>query len=93
MSPSLCSRCAVDPSVTVFLGHQSWVFQVCSLNGYVCPPVVIETWLLFRCQLEGFILILVGYEDWPVRGWLYRGGFALAKLWYLSNLFYQCVVL
>ena len=42
----------------------------------MCPPVVVEPWLLLAHQWKGLILWLVGCEDWLVRRWPYRARFA-----------------
>ena len=56
LSPSpgkvvLCFRCSVGLSGTVFSGTRARCFRYVPL-WLLCPPVVVETWLLFACQWE-----------------------------------------
>nr|KAF6435824.1 hypothetical protein HJG63_012547 [Rousettus aegyptiacus] len=60
----LCSRCPVGPSGTVFLGHLSWVLQLCFM-GCVYPFLVLGTLLLFAYQWKRLTLELLDCEYWP----------------------------
>lgn len=68
-------------------------FSCIPCMGCVCLPAVLEPWLLSACQWEGLTLEMIGCENWPVRGWLYKTRFTLAGFWCLPSLPFGCIIL
>lgn len=61
---ALC-RCPMGPNCTVSLVTWTMCSRSVPYMGYVCPPVVVEPWLLLAHHWVFLILSLTGCEGWP----------------------------